>query len=36
MIDLDKLNEEIEEIGEYIKEDDYDGAYEIIEELLKE
>ena len=34
MIDFEMLNDEIAEIGEYIKEDDYDSAYEIIEELL--
>ncbi|MBE7029308.1 MAG: hypothetical protein E7405_03545 [Ruminococcaceae bacterium] len=34
MIDLEMINDEIEEIGEYIKEDDYDAAYEIIEEVL--
>ena len=34
MIDLDLINDDIAEIGEYIKEDDYDAAYEIVDELL--
>ncbi len=34
MIGYDLINEELNEIGEYIKADDYDAAYEIIEELL--
>lgn len=35
-IDFDLLNDEIKEAAEYIKEDDYDSAKEIIEELLEE
>lgn len=35
-IDFDNLNAELEEIGEYIKADDYDGADEILDELIEE
>lgn len=35
MISYDLINRELNEIGEYIKADDYDAAYEIIEELLE-